>query len=130
MTDHTTLETDLLAQIAGADDLATLDAIRVGALGKTGAISLLLKSLGSMSPDERRANGPGLNALRDRVAAALADRKVTLEAAELDARLAAGRLDLSLPAPPAGGAPCTGRTSRCGRSSPTCRRSPRGGWGP
>jgi phenylalanyl-tRNA synthetase alpha chain len=100
MTDHTTLETDLLAQIAGANDLASLDAIRVGALGKTGTVSLLLKSLGSMSPDERRANGPGLNALRDRVAAAIAERKGALEAAELDARLAAGRLDLSLPAPP------------------------------
>ena len=100
MTDHTTLENDLLAQIAAADDLAALDAIRVAALGKTGAISLLLKSLGSMSPDERRANGPGINALRDRVAASVAERKAILEAAELDARLAAGRLDLSLPAPP------------------------------
>ena len=39
MTDHTTLETDLLAQIAAASDVAALDAVRVAALGKTGAIS-------------------------------------------------------------------------------------------
>jgi len=100
MTDHSQLEADLTAQIAAAPDAAALEAIRVAALGKSGAISGLLKSLGSMSPDERRTAGPAINGLRDRVAAALADRKSALEAAELDARLAAERLDLSLPGEP------------------------------
>ena len=53
-----------------------------------------------MSPDERRDQGPKINGLRDRVAAAVAARKAELEDAALDARLAAERVDLTLPAPP------------------------------
>jgi phenylalanyl-tRNA synthetase alpha chain len=100
MTNHSHLEADLTAQIAAAPDVAALEAIRVAALGKSGAISGLLKSLGSMSPDERKTAGPAINGLRDRVSAALGERKTALEAAELDTRLAAERLDLSLPAEP------------------------------
>ncbi|TCS13680.1 phenylalanine--tRNA ligase subunit alpha [Caulobacter sp. BK020] len=99
MTDLTTLEADVLAQVAAAGDLAALDAVRVAALGKTGSISGLLKTLGSMSPDERKERGAAINVLRDRVQAALNDRKAALETAALDARLASETLDLTLPAP-------------------------------
>jgi phenylalanyl-tRNA synthetase alpha chain len=99
MTDLNTLEADLLAQVAAAADLAALDAVRVAALGKSGSISGLLKTLGSMSPEERKDRGAAINALRDRVQAALADKKAALETAELDARLASETLDLTLPAP-------------------------------
>ncbi|MES2725353.1 MAG: phenylalanine--tRNA ligase subunit alpha [Pseudomonadota bacterium] len=94
------LEADLTAAIAAAADLTALEAVRVSALGKSGAISDLLKSLGGMSPDERREQGPLINGLRDRVQAAITERKAALEAAELDARLASERVDLSLPPPP------------------------------
>ncbi len=94
------LEADALARVAGAPDAATLDAARVELIGKSGSISALLKSLGSMSPDERREAGPKINGLRDRVAAAVAARKAELDAAALEKELEAGRLDLSLPAPP------------------------------
>jgi phenylalanyl-tRNA synthetase alpha chain len=100
MTDHSILEAGLLADIAAAPDPAALEAVRVGALGKSGVISGLLKSLGAMSPDERKVQGPAINGLRDRIAAALAARKAILEAGALDATLAARGLDLSLPAPP------------------------------
>ncbi|HEY1928241.1 MAG TPA: phenylalanine--tRNA ligase subunit alpha [Caulobacteraceae bacterium] len=100
MNNLATLESDLTARVAAAPDTAALEAVRVEALGKSGTISALLKSLGSMSPDERRAQGPLINGLRDRIAAAIAERREGLENAELDARLAAGRLDLTLPAPP------------------------------
>jgi phenylalanyl-tRNA synthetase alpha chain len=100
MTDLTSLEADLTAQIASAADPAALEAVRVAALGKTGAISALLKSLGGMSPDERQVQGPAINGLRDRVSTLLTAHKVALETAELDARLAAETIDLSLPAPP------------------------------
>ena len=80
--------------------LAMLDAVRVAALGKTGQISNLLKTLGAMSPDERREQGPLINGLRDRVSALIAARKAELDAAALDAQLAAERVDLTLPAPP------------------------------
>jgi phenylalanyl-tRNA synthetase alpha chain len=99
MTDLTALESDLSARIANADAEA-LEAVRVEALGKQGSISGLLKSLGAMSPDERREQGPLINGVRDRVAAAIAARKADLDEAALTARLNSERLDLSLPAAP------------------------------
>lgn len=99
MTDLNTLEADVLAQVAAAGDLQALDAVRVAAVGKTGSISGLLKTLGAMSPEERKTQGAAINALRDKVGEAIATRKAALEAAELDARLASETLDLSLPAP-------------------------------
>ena len=99
MTDLTTLEADVLTQVAAAGDLAALDAVRVSALGKTGSISGLLKTLGAMSPDERKERGAAINVLRDRAQTALNDKKAALETAALDARLASETLDLTLPAP-------------------------------
>jgi len=100
MSDLATLEAAIVSAVQASADLAGLDAVRVNVLGKSGSISALLKGLGSMGPDERREQGPLINGLRDRVQAALAERKTALEAAALDAQLAAERLDLTLPAPP------------------------------
>ena len=100
MTDLTTLEAELSAAVDAAADAQALEAVRVAALGKSGSISDLLKSLGAMSPDERREKGPLINGLRDRIQARIAERRAALEAAELDAKLAAERVDLSLPPPP------------------------------
>ena len=99
MTDLSSLEAELGAAVAAAADLQALDAVRVAALGKAGSISNLLKSLGAMGPDERRTAGPAINGLRDRATALIGERKAALEAALLDAQLAAERVDLTLPAP-------------------------------
>jgi phenylalanyl-tRNA synthetase alpha chain len=93
-------ETDLIERVQGASDLAALEQLRVSALGKSGSITALLKSLGSMDPDTRAAEAPRIHALREQVTAAIAERKAALEAAELEARLATERIDLSLPSPP------------------------------
>jgi phenylalanyl-tRNA synthetase alpha chain len=100
MTDLAELEADLAHRIAAAPDSAALEAVRLEALGKTGVVSGLLKSLGGMSPDERRSQGPLINGLRDRITGQIAERRAALADAELDAALATGRLDLTLPAPP------------------------------
>ena len=100
MTDLTTLDQTLTADITSAPDLVALEAIRVAALGKQGSVAGLLKTLGAMSPEERKEQGPMINGLRDRVAALISERKATLEGAALDARLAAERVDLTLPPPP------------------------------
>lgn len=100
MTDHSALERDLEARIAAAPDLEALDQVRVAALGKAGVVSALLRSLGAMAPELRKAEGPAINGLRDRIAARLAERKADLEGAALEASLAAGGLDLTLPGPP------------------------------
>ena len=90
-----------LARIADAGDLDVLEALRVEFLGKQGSISGLLKTLGAMSPDERQSEGPKIHALREAVTEALSSRKEALEGAALEDRLAAERIDLSLPAPEA-----------------------------
>jgi phenylalanyl-tRNA synthetase alpha chain len=89
----------ILDQVKAAGDLATLEAVRVAALGKAGTVTALLKSLGAMTPEQRLVEGPRINALRETVSSAIASRKLALEDAELDRRLAAERTDLSLPAP-------------------------------
>src|SRR5258708_11307986 len=100
MTELSTLQAELAAQIVAAEDLASLEAVRLAALGKTGQVSLLLKSLGSMSPDERREQGPRINGLRDALTHLIAERRAALEASALEAQLAAERVDLTMPAPP------------------------------
>jgi phenylalanyl-tRNA synthetase alpha chain len=97
MTDLTQLERDLIAQVNAAGDEAALDVVRVAALGKKGSVSELLKTLGAMSPEERRERGPLINGLRDAVQTAIAARKEVLASAALDARLLAERIDVSLP---------------------------------
>ncbi|MGB5779126.1 MAG: phenylalanine--tRNA ligase subunit alpha [Allopontixanthobacter sediminis] len=88
-----------LAAIAAADTLDALEALRIDALGKQGWISELLKTLGKMTPDERQEQAPAIQSARADVAEALAARKRALEDAELETRLSAETLDLTLPAP-------------------------------
>lgn len=94
------LKRQILDAINSAADEAALEAVRVSTLGKKGSVSELLKSLGAMSPEERRENGPLFNGLRDRAAAAIAERKAVLASAKLDARLAFERIDATLPPRP------------------------------
>ena len=92
-------QSELVANIAGAHDLAALEDVRIALLGKQGSVSSLLKTLGAMTPEERQVEGPRINGLREAVSRALAERKAALEAAALDARLATERLDMTLPSP-------------------------------
>ncbi|MEO1046510.1 MAG: phenylalanine--tRNA ligase subunit alpha [Pseudomonadota bacterium] len=96
MSDIETIRDGYLAQIAEAD-LEALEQLRVAALGKQGEISLLLKTLGKMTPEQRQTEGPRINGARAAVADAIATRKQALEDAALDAKLAAESLDLTLP---------------------------------
>jgi phenylalanyl-tRNA synthetase alpha chain len=89
----------ILDEIASAPDLASVEALRIRMLGKSGEITAKLKSLGAMDADTRTAEAPKIHALREAVTDALTSRKAALEAAELDRRLATETLDLSLPAP-------------------------------
>ncbi len=97
--DIATLQTELMAAIDSADTLDALEAVRISALGKQGSVSALLKTMGAMSPDERQAQGPIINGLRESVTTALAAKKAGLETAELNRRLANEYVDMTLPAP-------------------------------
>src|ERR1700754_1762886 len=97
MTDIAALETEISAAIAAATDEPSLEAVRVSALGKSGSVTGLLKTLGGMSPDERKVQGPAINGLKDRVNAALNARKDGFKGAALDAKLATETVDVTLP---------------------------------
>src|SRR5215208_5142533 len=97
MTDIAALETEISTAITAAADEAALEAVRVSALGKSGSVTALLKTLGGMSPDERKVQGPAINGLRDRVNAALNTRRESFKGAALDARLATETVDVTLP---------------------------------
>src|SRR6056297_1482915 len=86
--------------IADAGDEATLEDLRVAAVGKKGEVSLQMRELGKMSPEERQEAGPKLNALKDEINAALAAKKAALADAALEERLKAEWLDVTLPARP------------------------------
>jgi phenylalanyl-tRNA synthetase alpha chain len=83
--------------IANAPDEATLEDLRLRAVGKKGEISLKMRELGKMTPDERQVAGPALNGLKTEIDTALRARKVALEDAALDERLKAEWLDVTLP---------------------------------
>ena len=95
---------DLTARALSAIDSAAsakaLDDIRVQFTGKSGELTAELKTLGTLPPEERKAKGAEVNAARDQITAALDAKKTTLEAAELDARLANETIDITLPAAP------------------------------
>ena len=97
MADTAQLETQILADVAAAADEPALEAVRVAALGKQGSISALLKTLGTMSPDERKSQGPLINGLKDRVNAALGERREAFRSAALEARLNTESIDVTLP---------------------------------
>ena len=97
MSELDTLEKTLMAEIASAGDEAAIEAVRVSALGKKGSISERLKTLGAMSPEERQTAGPAINGLKNRVTEALTARRAELRDVAIQARLAAERLDVTLP---------------------------------
>ena len=100
MTDFETLQAETEAALAAATTLRELDAVRVGVMGKSGRLTALLKELGRASPEERRERGAALNRARDIITGTIDLRRTALETAALDARLAAERIDVTLPPPP------------------------------
>jgi phenylalanyl-tRNA synthetase alpha chain len=89
-----------LSEIADAADEQALEAVRIAALGKKGEISLMMRELGKMSPEERREAGPALNRLKDDIDEAIRARRRALADAALEARLATAWQDVTLPVRP------------------------------
>ena len=91
------LRNKYIALIADAADEAALEDLRVQAVGKKGEVSLQMRELGKMTPEERQVAGPKLNALKDEINSALAAKKAGLADAALDERLRGEWLDVTLP---------------------------------
>ncbi|WP_010137420.1 phenylalanine--tRNA ligase subunit alpha [Oceanicola sp. S124] len=94
------LKAKYLGLISGAGSEAALEELRVQAVGKKGEISLQMRELGKMTPEERQLMGPKLNALKDEINSALAAKKAALADAALDERLKVEWLDVTLPTRP------------------------------
>ena len=76
-----------LDAISNASDEAALEETRLAAVGKKGEVSLKMRELGKMTPEERQVAGPALNALKDEINSALAAKKAALADAALNERL-------------------------------------------
>ena len=94
MTDLTKKKDAALAAIQKVQVLAELDEQRVNALGKKGWVSLALKTLGGMSPEERAEAAPAIQEVRNAIEAINSKRSSESEA--LEKQLADERLDLTL----------------------------------
>jgi phenylalanyl-tRNA synthetase alpha chain len=94
------LKAELTQAIAAANDLQTLEEARVAALGKKGRITDLMKSLGTMAPEERKDFGAAVNALKDEVAELIARQEEGLRKQAMAGRLAAETIDVTLPIRP------------------------------
>src|SRR6478609_1725210 len=97
MSEIESLSTRALADIAAASTPDALEALRVGLLGKNGSVTAQLKALGALPGDQRKSAGEAINRARDAIGDALAARKIALDDAALDARLATETLDVTLP---------------------------------
>ena len=100
MDDIETLRGELQTAIAAAIDMAAVESVRVDALGKKGRITALMKNLGGLDAEARKSFGQRLNLLKDEISAAIDARKSALDAAALNAKLAAERTDVTLPIRP------------------------------
>jgi phenylalanyl-tRNA synthetase alpha chain len=86
-----------LAEVSASADAARLDEVRVHWLGKKGLLTEQLKSLGKLPAGERPAAGAKINEAKVAVEAAIEARRAVVDAAAIEARLAAGRVDVTLP---------------------------------
>lgn len=91
-----TLKDELIKAVESAVDSAALESLRIEALGKKGKLTALMKTLGKMEPEERKAFGASLNEVKKAVASAIEAKGKVLSAAALDARLEKERVDITL----------------------------------
>lgn len=93
----TNIQDKWVGEANNADTLAVLEDIRIKALGKKGEISLAMKSLGQLAPEERKEAGQQFNVIKQAVSNAIEKRKNTLEIETLNQRLATETIDISQP---------------------------------
>jgi len=100
MPDLAELRTEAEAAIGAAGSAAELEELRVRYLGRRSELTRALRSIGELPPEQRGAVGKEANEVRRALEGLLARRTAELEAGELDRRLAADRIDITLPGDP------------------------------
>ncbi len=94
--DTASLKQELTQMVEAANDMTSLENVRVTALGKKGRITDLMKNLGTMTGEERKNAGAALNVLKDEISALIEKQAAALSAQELDQRLANETIDVTL----------------------------------
>ena len=89
------LAAQALEEMAGAADMAALEALRVKYIGRNGMLPALMQGLKDVAAAEKPAMGQALNRFKTAVTSAAAERKAALEAATKAAKT--GAFDLTLP---------------------------------
>lgn len=97
MQDLNELKAKALEELAVAADLAQLDQLRVNFLGKKGAITGLLKNLGTLPAEARPAAGAKINEVKQQVQLLIDERRRALEAAAIEDKLRSETVDVTLP---------------------------------
>jgi len=97
MQDVDAIVKEALAAFAGANDADKLEQVKARYLGKSGALTLLLKGLSKLSAAERPAFGSRVNAAKETLEAAIVERRARIQARQLEARLTEETLDVTLP---------------------------------
>ena len=90
------LKKEIVETVKAANDIPALEEVRVTALGKKGKVTDLMKTLGKLSPEERKEMGQALNRLKDEITAEIDAKACTLKSAALNARLVDEKLDVTL----------------------------------
>jgi phenylalanyl-tRNA synthetase alpha chain len=98
--DLQTLADETAAGVAAAPDVAALEALELDVLGKKGRVTEVLRGIGKLPPEDRPKLGSVANGVRQRIEAAILERRAVLGSAELDARLAAETIDVTMPGRP------------------------------
>ena len=86
-----------IAAVAAAADLNALELVKARYLGKTGELNALLKTLGQMSPEDRKTVGAHINECKNQFQEAYTTKRDAFNHAKLEAQLAAEALDVTLP---------------------------------
>ncbi len=94
------LRDEARASIAAAGDVATLEAIELDVLGRKGRLTLVLRGIGALPPEDRPKVGAVANEVRGAIEAALAERGGDLRGSELQTRLATEAVDVTTPGRP------------------------------
>jgi phenylalanyl-tRNA synthetase alpha chain len=98
------LKKEIIASVEAANDIGTLEDVRVTALGKKGRVTEMMKNLGTLSPEERKNIGQALNVLKDDIAATIDAKAARLQELALQKRLETEKIDITLqPRPEAKG---------------------------
>ena len=87
---------EILSKIENAKTTSELESLNVEVLGKSGSLSMALRELGKMTPDERKVRGAELNQIKAEIVSAMDAKKSVLELSEINKKLESDKIDISL----------------------------------